>query len=152
MPLAHNLQVGALPPFVSAHPTVALPLLKALVSPPHSSHAFDPKTVEKLVAKLDLKAVKGWVKYLRELILGEETLLEEESAAPIEQEDEKTVAAKRVWAFDQLIHVVKSGAVIKDDELLAGLLEFFAVLGWFEVRKSGKGAVSSFFLSSFSPE
>lgn len=133
------LQVASLPPFLAANPSVSLPLLKALVAPPHGSHSFDHRTVEKIVAKLDLKGVRGWIKYLYEFILGGESDADE----PAEVEDEKSVAARRMWAFDQLLHVVKSGVVPKDDEILAGLLEFFAVLGWFEVRKSGKGAVSS---------
>lgn len=67
------------------------------------------------------------------------------------EEDEKTVTGRRVWAFDQLLHIIKAVAVPKDDEILAGLLEFFAVLGWFQVRKSGKGAVRTpfHFTSSF---
>ena len=97
--------------------------------------------MEKIVAKLDLKGTRGWVAYLKEFVLGAER--EAEDGDVPEAEDEKTVTARRMWGFDQLLHVAKSGSVAKDDELIAGLLEFFAVLGWFEVRKSGKGAVSA---------
>lgn len=135
--------VASLPPFLAANPSAALPLLKALVAPPHGSHSFDSRTIEKVVAKLDLKGVRGWVKYLKDFVIGEEAKLLEDGQTEedIEVEDEKTVASRRMWAFDQLLHVAKSGALPKDDETLAGLLEFFAVLGWFQVRKSGKGAV-----------
>lgn len=136
-----NPQAASLPIFLSANPTASLPLLKALVAPPHGSPAFDHRTVEKVVAKLDLKGVRGWVKYLRELALGEDKTIED-GAEPTESvEDDKSIAARRLWAFDQLLHVIKAGNIPKDDELVAGQLEFFAVLGWFEVRKSGKGAV-----------
>jgi DNA polymerase phi len=126
--------------------------LKALVAPPHGSHSFDSRTIEKIVAKLDLKGVRGWIKYLKSFILGEANEDEEDDAeiaadgtiAVKEAEDEKSVTAKRIWAFDQLLHIVKANTVQKDDEVLAGLLEFFAVLGWFQIRKSGKGAVSYF--------
>ncbi|KAK4703351.1 DNA polymerase phi, partial [Phenoliferia sp. Uapishka_3] len=133
---------ASLPIFLTANPTISLPLLLALVAPPHGSPAFDHRTVERVVAKLDIKGVRGWVKYLRELALGEDKTIED-GAEPTEVvDDEKSIAARRLWAFDQLLHVVKAGNVPKDDELIASLLEFFAVLGWFEVRKSGKGARS----------
>ena len=142
--------VASLPPFLATNPSVSLPLLKTLVAPPHGSHSFDARTIEKVVAKLDLKGVRGWVKYLKEFVIGEEAKLlgDGETENVIEAEDEKAVSNRRIWAFDQLLHVAKSGALPKDDETLAGLLEFFAVLGWFEVRKSGKGAVSLFFSST----
>lgn len=133
-----------------------MPLLKALVAPPHGSHSFDSRTIEKIVAKLDLKGVRGWIKYLKSFILGEANEDEEDDAeiaadgtiAVKEAEDEKSVTAKRIWAFDQLLHIVKANTVQKDDEVLAGLLEFFAVLGWFQIRKSGKGAVRIFLIVS----
>lgn len=88
--------------------------------------------------------MKGWVKYLKDFILGEQTIVEEgEAIVEVTAEDEKALIARRMWAFDQLLHVARVGGGQKDDEVLAELLEFFAVLGWFEVRKSGKGAVSS---------
>lgn len=140
---------SSLPPYLAANPTVALPLLKALVAPPHGSHAFDHKTTEKLVAKLDLKGARGWVKYLKDFALtagGTADSVSVNGLAP-DADEAKAMNARRMWAFDQLLHVVKTSAVPKDDELIAELLEFFAVLGWFEVRKSGsKGAVSPFSL------
>ena len=130
----------ALPTFIAANPSVGLAVIKALIAPPHGSHQFESKIVERLVAKLDVKGVKGWAAYLKEFALGEEHVREDGTLT--EPEEEKLVATRRVWAFDQLLHIAKSGAVEKDDELLASLLEFFAVLGWFEVKKSGKGARS----------
>ncbi|KAM0756343.1 hypothetical protein T439DRAFT_345128 [Meredithblackwellia eburnea MCA 4105] len=138
--VAEKLAV-TLPVFLDTNPTVTLPLLKALVGEPHGTLAFDPKTLERIIARLDIKGVRGWVKYLRELALGS-PVEDEEKVAVQDEEDEKIVATRRTWAFDQLLHVAKSGAVVKDDELTAGLLEFFAVLGWFNVKKSGKGARS----------
>lgn len=143
-------QATSLPPFLAANPTVSLPLLKALVAPPFGSHLFDHKTIEKIVAKLDLKGTRGWVAYLKEFVIGAEQ--ESEDGVVPQPEEEKIVAARRTWAFDQLLHVVKSGSVPKDDELIAGLLEFFAVLGWFEVRKSGKGAVRRVLFCRLQPQ
>ncbi|SGY73558.1 BQ5605_C005g03303 [Microbotryum silenes-dioicae] len=134
----------SIPPFLAHNPSVALPLLKTLVAPPHGQHTFDPKTIEKIVAKFDLKSVRGWINYLKEFILGngEQEADESSMGLALEPEQVKALAARRMWAFDQLLHLVRSTAVTKDDEIIAGVLEFFAVLGWFDVRKSGKGARS----------
>lgn len=137
---------ASLPPFMAANPSVALPLLKALVGPPHGSHAFDHKKIEKMVAKLDLKACKGWTKWLKDFVLaggpGDDKAKEDDGTFSLDADEEKAMNPRRLWACDQLLHVVKTTAVAKDDELIADLLEFFAVLGWFDVKKAGKGAVS----------
>ncbi|SCV69168.1 BQ2448_2188 [Microbotryum intermedium] len=135
----------SIPPFLANNPSVAFPLLKTLIAPPHGQHTFDAKTIEKVVAKFDLKSVRGWISYLKEFILGNSEQEEGEGSAiglALEPEQVKALAARRTWAFDQLLHLVRSTAVAKDDEIIASVLEFFAVLGWFDVRKSGKGARS----------
>lgn len=91
--------------------------------------------------KLDAKSLPGWVRYLKDTVLGGEV----EAPALDGEEPEvkaKAVTARRMWAFDQLLQVARNGSLAKDDALLSDMLEFLAVLGWFEVRKAGKGAVS----------
>lgn len=145
----------------NSHATqVGVAVVKALVSPPHSQYnAFEPKVLDRIVAKLPLAAVKGWVAHLRTVIL-EPTVVKAADAEQEEEEEEdgsfeggaaaadasdreKRVTAQRTWAFDQLLTVVRSGNVPKDDDLVSSLLEFLAVIGWFDVTKSGtKGARS----------
>lgn len=141
---------------------LGLAIIKALVSPPHSQYnAFEPKVLDRIVAKLPLQAVKGWVAHLRSIVL-EPTVVRPVTAADVEtgsndedeeeeatvEEDasdrEKRITAQRTWAFDQMLTVVRSGSVPKDDELISSLLEFLAVVGWFDVTESGttKGARS----------
>lgn len=141
---------------------LGLAIIKALVSPPHSQYnAFEPKVLDRIVAKLPLQAVKGWVAHLRSIVL-EPTVVRPVAAADAEtdsndgdeeeatlEEDasdrEKRITAQRTWAFDQMLTVVRSGSVPKDDELISSLLEFLAVVGWFDVIESGtstKGARS----------
>lgn len=142
---------------------LGLAIIKALVSPPHSQYnAFEPKVLDRIVAKLPLQAVKGWVAHLRSIVL-EPTVVRPVTAADAEagandadddeeeatlEEDasdrEKRITAQRTWAFDQMLTVVRSGSVPKDDELISSLLEFLAVVGWFDVTESGstKGARS----------
>ncbi|KAK4053864.1 DNA-directed DNA polymerase [Microbotryomycetes sp. JL201] len=135
-------QANTLVTFLSNNQAATFEVLKTLVSPPYGSHTFDVKTIEKIVNKLDMKGTRSWVRFLRESIL-----ITEVETEPIEDVEDggivnRGIAARRMWAFDQLLHVAKATAVPKDDELLAELLEFFAVLGWFDVRKSGTGARS----------
>lgn len=129
--------------------------------------------MEKLVARLPLQGVKGWVQYLESTIFlsppeslisapttitkttAEEELdvemQEEEDAKSLELAKEKRCLALRNWSLDQLLHVARNGGVVKDEEVLRGVVEFLAVVGWFDVKKeSEKGAVS-FSLSLFPP-
>ncbi|BGO97632.1 rDNA transcriptional regulator POL5 [Rhodotorula toruloides] len=143
--VAEKLVGSTLPSYLSQHPEAALPVLKALVSEPNSQYnAFETKVLEKIVVKLPLSAggVRGWVAYLRSVVLSP-SLLGSEEGAEAKEDEEKVVAAQRNWAFDQMLFVVRNASVEKDDELVKGLLEFLAVVGWFEVRKEGgKGARS----------
>ncbi|GAA5875536.1 hypothetical protein JCM16303_000661 [Sporobolomyces ruberrimus] len=160
--LAHTL----LPTYLSSHPEATLPLLKTLTSPPNSHPgAFENKFLEKLVARLPLQGVKGWVQYLQSTIFlsppeslisapttitkttAEEELdvemQEEEDAKSLELAKEKRCLALRNWSLDQLLHVARNGGVVKDEEVLRGIVEFLAVVGWFDVKKeSEKGARS----------
>ncbi|BGO89524.1 hypothetical protein NBRC10512_003985 [Rhodotorula toruloides] len=143
--VAEKLVGSTLPSYLSQHPEAALPVLKALVSEPNSQYnAFETKVLEKIVVKLPLSAggVRGWVAYLRSVVLSPSLLGSDDDEQAKEDED-KVVAAQRNWAFDQMLFVVRNASVEKDDELVKGLLEFLAVVGWFEVRKEGgKGARS----------
>ncbi|GEM09587.1 DNA polymerasephi subunit [Rhodotorula toruloides] len=145
--VAERLLGSTLPAYLSQHPEAALPVLKALVSEPNSQYnAFEPKVLEKVVVKLPLAAggVRGWIAYLRGVVLSPSLLgsdADDDDAA--KEDDDKLIAAQRNWAFDQMLFVVRNASVEKDDELVKGLLEFLAVVGWFEVRKEGgKGARS----------
>ncbi|GAA6042776.1 hypothetical protein JCM8097_007471 [Rhodosporidiobolus ruineniae] len=145
--VADKLASSTLPAYLASKPEAALPLLKALIAPPHSQHnAFEPKVLERFVARLPLSGVKGWIAHLQEIVLSPSAAEEEteEGEEDLDQQErEKRLTAQRTWALDQLLHVGKNGGVAKDDEAMKGLLEFLAVVGWFEVTKEGsKGARS----------
>ncbi|GAA5996088.1 uncharacterized protein JCM10292_007386 [Rhodotorula paludigena] len=153
--VADKLVSSVLPAFFAssdAGRAAALPVLKKLVSPPESQHnAFEPKVLERLVVKLPLAGTRGWVAHLRSVVLAP-ALAEAQDDAAMEGEGEggddaqtrdKAVAAQRNWALDQLLFVVRNASVEKDDDLVKGLLEFLAVVGWFDVKKeASKGARS----------
>ncbi|BGP37888.1 DNA-directed DNA polymerase [Rhodotorula kratochvilovae] len=154
--VADKLVVSTLPAFFAAseaNRAAALPALKKLVAAPDSQYnAFEPKVLERIVARLNVAGVRGWVAHLRGVILApavdaaaadEGADAEETDAVEDAQAREKRLTAQRNWAFDQLLFVVRNGSVEKDDEVVTGLLEFLAVVGWFEINKEGsKGARS----------
>ncbi|BGP29993.1 DNA-directed DNA polymerase [Rhodotorula toruloides] len=144
--VAEKLVGSTLPSYLSQHPEATLPVLKALVSEPNSQYnAFETKVLEKIVVKLPLSAggVRGWVAYLRSVVLSPSLLGSDVEDEQAKEDEDKVVAAQRNWAFDQMLFIVRNASVEKDDELVKGLLQFLAVVGWFEVRKEGgKGARS----------
>ncbi|BGP13813.1 hypothetical protein JCM10213_006354 [Rhodosporidiobolus nylandii] len=140
--VADKLASSTLPAYLANEPAAALPLLKTLTGGAHSSHnAFEGKFLERVVGRLPLQGVKGWITYLQGMILSPPL---EEGAEELEQDErEKRETALRTWALDQLLHVARNGGVQKDEEAMKGALEFLAVAGWFEVTKEGdKGARS----------
>ncbi|CEQ39726.1 SPOSA6832_01297 [Sporobolomyces salmonicolor] len=152
--VADKLAASVLPAYLSANPAAALPMLKVLTGEPNSHPAaFEHKFLERIVSRLPLVGVKGWVSYLQKLFLEPSVAAvapavgddaeEEEDAAAAAREAEKRLTAQRTWALDQLLHVARNGGVVKDEEVVRGLVEFLAVVGWFEVKKeSDKGARS----------
>ncbi|GAA6004581.1 hypothetical protein JCM10207_000945 [Rhodosporidiobolus poonsookiae] len=155
--VADKLAASTLPAYLATErgAPAALPLLKLLTAPPHSAfNAFEPKVLERFVARLPLAGVRGWVAHLQGEVLAPSAATDEvEGGEELEvAEREKRVTAQRSWALDQLLHVGKNGGVQKDEEVVRGLLEFLAVVGWFEVTKEGsKGARSYIPTPAFTP-
>ncbi|GAA6006454.1 hypothetical protein JCM11491_004966 [Sporobolomyces phaffii] len=164
--VADKLATALLPQYLAQHPEATLPLLKVLTLPPDSHPgAFETKFLEKLVARLPLPGVHGWVEYLvhrlflapPELLIAapmsvttqhgdehdDQAMQDDDDLATLERAKDKRVLAVRTWALDQLLHVARNGGVVKDEEVSRRLIEFLAVVGWFDVKKqSDKGARS----------
>lgn len=85
------------------------------------------KTVEQVLSSLDIDRVREYVKHLGEIICqGVET----------EDEDELTeINNRRKWALDQLLFLVRTATVPKDDQLLVDVLTFLAAHGYFTMQK-----------------
>lgn len=85
------------------------------------------KTVEQVLSSLDIDRVREYVKHLGDIICqGIET----------EDEDEVTeITNRRKWALDQLLFLVRTPTVPKDDELLVNILTFLAAHGYFTMQK-----------------
>mgnify|MGYP002477592697 CR=1 FL=1 len=162
--VADKLVTSTLPAYFAvsdANRAAALATLKRLVAAPDSQYnAFDTKVLERIVVKLDVAGVRGWVAHLRGVFLAPTV---DDAAAPangdgaddVEQEAgndnalvedaqarDKRLTAQRNWALDQLLFVVRNASVAKDDDVVTALLEFLAVVGWFDITSEAtKGAV-----------
>ncbi|GAA5941137.1 uncharacterized protein JCM15063_000657 [Sporobolomyces koalae] len=163
--VTEKLAYNSIPAYLTEHPQAVLPLLRVLTSPPNSHPgAFENKFLEKLVAKLPISGVKGWVESLKTLFLTPpESLVsapttttispetgdlehqtEEEDAKSLEASKDKRVLAIRTWSLDQMLHVARNGGVVKDDEVLRTLTEFLAVVGWFDIKKESDSGARSY--------
>ncbi|GAA5947327.1 hypothetical protein JCM3765_001627 [Sporobolomyces pararoseus] len=164
--ISEKLAFISLPDYLTLHPEASLIVLKDLTNPPNSHPGcFENKFLEKLVSKLPLNGVRGWVNYLiKDLYLNPPSLLiqapitvtktqgaveedvemqEEEDEKSLQLSKEKRLTAIRNWSLDQLLHVARNGGVVKDEGVLKNLIEFLSVVGWFEIKKeSEKGARS----------
>lgn len=88
------------------------------------------KTVEQVLSSLDVERVREYVGHLGRVICeGVET----------EEEDELTeIANRRKWALDQLLFLVRTPTVPKDDQLLEDVLTFLAAHGYSSMQKANK--------------
>ncbi|KIS71846.1 DNA-directed DNA polymerase [Mycosarcoma maydis] len=85
------------------------------------------KTVEQVLSSLDNDRVREYVKHLGDVICqGNHT----------EDEDELTeITNRRKWALDQLLFLVRTPTVPKDDQLIVDILTFLAAHGYFTMHK-----------------
>ncbi|GAA5896425.1 hypothetical protein JCM8208_001871 [Rhodotorula glutinis] len=167
--VADKLVTSTLPTYFAAsdaNRSAALATLKRLVAAPDSQYnAFDTKVLERIVVKLDVAGVRGWVAHLRGVFLAPavddaaSTTSNGDGGADDDVDDatgnndnalvedaqarDKRLTAQRNWALDQLLFVVRNATVAKDDDVVTALLEFLAVVGWFDITSEAtKGARS----------
>ncbi|TKY90506.1 hypothetical protein EX895_000504 [Sporisorium graminicola] len=85
------------------------------------------KTVEQVLSALDTDRVREYVKHLGDIIC---------QGIDTEDEDELTeISNRRKWALDQLLFLVRTPTVPKDDQLLVDILSFLAAHGYFTMQK-----------------
>ncbi|SJX60313.1 related to DNA polymerase V [Sporisorium reilianum f. sp. reilianum] len=85
------------------------------------------KTVEHVLSALDTHRVREYVKHLGDMIC---------QGIDTEDEDELTeITNRRKWALDQLLFLVRTPTVPKDDQLLVDILAFLAAHGYFTMQK-----------------
>jgi DNA polymerase phi len=114
---------------VKTSPAAGFTLLSQLVGK-HGRPDFDrvtkTKTVESIMASLTPEGVLEYVTYLESVVLGADT------------KDVSALEDRRAWALDQMVALMRNGAVPKTDEWVSRVLDFFLVHGFFIVRKADK--------------
>lgn len=127
---------------VASNPKVGFALVSQLLGRYGSQH-FDKitktKTVENILASLDVSGVKEYISYLRDVAYGAGT-----GTGPQDQtgEAQQPDSAKK-WAFDQLLTLVRNTSIPKNDECVLEILELFAVNGFVSTKKLNKSGGSA---------
>ncbi|KAF8522098.1 DNA polymerase phi-domain-containing protein [Hysterangium stoloniferum] len=121
---AAKMVASSLPPIVMANPSAGFPvLLQLLQTHGHFDRLTRTKTVESLLAAMDVKGVEEYVSHLGEL-------------AQKPKEEDPTIT--RVWVVDQFMSLIRNGAVPKSDSWLTTVLDFLLLHGIFGIRKKNE--------------
>ncbi|PWN40736.1 hypothetical protein IE81DRAFT_204209 [Ceraceosorus guamensis] len=129
-------------------------LLSAKSNPPHVQ-----RLVEQLLSSMDRAGVQKYADHLIQLACSadnsvaaanRDTHVAEGSQADA-QGEAKSMNAKRLWAFDQLLNLIRNSKIEKPEQLVRQVLGFFAVRGWFEqAQAGGKDTIDTQFLRTLS--
>jgi DNA polymerase phi len=123
----------------ASNPAVGFTLVSQLLGK-NGNRNFDKatktKNVSSILGSLTVDGVKDYVSYLKSLVY-------ENASGGQEQHDLKRVDARRIWAFDQMVAVVKNGSIPKDDAWVSTVVEFFVVHGLFAIRSAIKKSAFS---------
>lgn len=122
---------------VQNSPTVGFMLVLQLVGA-NGSQNFDrltnTKTVETILANMDIEGVKEYLKYLLQRV----------------NEEGDGIVARRNWIIEQLAILLRRGAVPKDEECTVTIIHWLTTHGFYTIKKkdtkSSNSAVSSRFL------
>lgn len=121
---------------VKANPAAGCTLLSQLVGK-HGRPDFDKvtktKTVESILASLDIGGVSDFVSYLENVLRGDR-------GGSGEGDDATSREEKRIWALDQMLALCRNGAIPKDDTWIERVLDDLQVYGFFLVRSADKKA------------
>ncbi|CEH19277.1 Predicted regulator of rRNA gene transcription (MYB-binding protein) [Ceraceosorus bombacis] len=129
-------------------------LLSAKSNPPHVQ-----RLVEQLLSSMDRAGVQKYADHLIQLACSadnsvaaanRDTHVGEGSQADA-QGEAKSMNAKRLWALDQLLNLIRNSKIEKPEQLVRQVLGFFAVRGWFEqAQAGGKHTIEPQFLRTIS--
>ncbi|KIJ37708.1 hypothetical protein M422DRAFT_259809, partial [Sphaerobolus stellatus SS14] len=128
---AARLVASALPPVVTANPSAGVPvLLQLLQTHGHFDRLTKTKTVESLLAAMDVNGVEEYVSHLVELALKPSS-----KASAGEEEDPSST---RIWVADQFTMLIRNGAIPNTDAWVTKVLDFLLLHGLFGIRKKNE--------------
>ena len=100
------------------------------------------KTVEGLLAHLDLQGVKDYLRHLADVACADANTSgqrsEEQQANPAASLD-----GRRKWALDQMLLLVRQTAIKKDDAIVLSILAFLAAQGFAQQSKAFDGSADA---------
>ncbi|EPQ32359.1 uncharacterized protein PFL1_00555 [Pseudozyma flocculosa PF-1] len=115
---------------VSGNPKIGFSLVSQLIGE-HGHQNFDQitktKTVSGVLSALDVQGVREYTRHLRDLIC---TATDAAGADGV-----KGVASQRKWALDQLLLIVRTVSIPKDDACVQDILELLIAHGYFAMKQ-----------------
>ncbi|KAF8580676.1 hypothetical protein K439DRAFT_1393490 [Ramaria rubella] len=128
---AAKLVASSLPPIISANPSAGFPvLLQLLQTHGHFDRLTRTKTVESLLAAMDVGGVEEYVMHLCELA--------RKPNAKSTDAGEEDPTATRIWVTDQFATLIRNGAIPKTDTWIHNVLGCLLLYGLFGTRKKNE--------------
>ena len=130
--LTPHSQASSLPPVVAAHPSAGFSvLLQPLRTHGHFDRLTKTKTVESLLAAMDVTGVEEYVDHLGRLAM-------KPASKPGLGAEEEDPTSTRIWVIDQFAMLIRNGAIPKTDSWVTKVLDFLLLNGLFGVRKKNE--------------
>ncbi|KAK0483486.1 DNA polymerase phi-domain-containing protein [Armillaria novae-zelandiae] len=115
--------------FVKERPQLGMGLIVQLTGV-NGSRQFDQltktKTVESILSSMNADGITHYVDHLISQFNGNES---------VDKDDVEGLNARRSWAMDQLVALIKNSSIPKRDDWIRQILEWFVVNGFFIVQK-----------------
>ncbi|KAL7413375.1 DNA polymerase phi-domain-containing protein [Mrakia frigida] len=115
------------------NPAVGFTLVSQLLGK-NGNQNFDKitktKTVSGILSSLSVEGVREYVVYLKGVVYN--------SLGASEEFDLKRIEARRTWAFDQMLALIKNGSIPKEDTWVLSIIEFFVLHGLFAIKQANK--------------
>ncbi len=115
---------------VKQHPHLGFVLVTQLIGKnghPNFDSITKTKTVEQVLAALDVERVREYVQHLGDIMC--------KGIATDDDDELQEITNRRKWALDQLLFLVRTPSVPKDDALILDVLTFLAAHGYFALTK-----------------
>lgn len=115
---------------VKHHPHLGFVLVTQLIGKnghPNFDSITKTKTVEQVLAALDVERVREYVEHLGDILY--------KGIATDDEDELQEITNRRKWALDQLLFLVRTPSVPKDDALILDVLTFLAAHGYFALTK-----------------
>ncbi|CDZ97129.1 Predicted regulator of rRNA gene transcription (MYB-binding protein) [Phaffia rhodozyma] len=113
------------------NPTAGFTLVSQLLGK-NGNQNFDKitktKTVSSILSSLTIDGVKEYIDFLKGIV--------HDGFASSSEFDLRGLEARRIWAFDQLVALIRNGSIPKDDSWVTSIIEFFVLHGLYKIKSA----------------